>query len=505
MTAASVQALALAQLPVLQVLAPLAAAPVCSLLRGRAWPWLITLLASAAAFGVSLALLWSVLNHGPIDYALGGWPPPVGIAFRIDAVNAFVLMIVAGMSTVTLLYARASVEAEIARANHPLFYTSFLLCLTGLLGITITGDAFNFFVFLEISSLSTYTLVAMGAARDRRALTAAFNYLVMGTIGATFFLIGIGFLYILTGTLNMSDLAVRLAGQGDTTAVPVAFAFVTVGLGLKAAMMPLHAWLPNAYAYAPSAVTAFLAATATKTAIYGLMRFLFTVFGFEFRFEAELLPFLIMPLAIFAMFAASAVAVWQQDLKRLLAWSSIAQLGYMLLGISLAQQSEAGLVAAIVHLFNHALMKSAAFMAAGAFLYRTGSVTIAGLAGIGRQMPWTMGAFVIGGLSLIGVPGTVGFVSKWYLIRAAIEAGLWPVAILVVLSSLVAVAYVWRIVEVAWLQEPPRARLKTVEAPLGMLVPMWILAALCIVFGLDATDTVNAAQIAAQALLGSSR
>jgi len=212
-----------------------------------------------------------------------------------------------------------------------------------------------------------------------------------------------------------------------------------------------------------------------------------------------------MPLALFAMFAASAVAVWQRDIKRMLAWSSVAQLGYILLGLSLVQASEAGLVGAIVHLLNHALMKTACFMAVGAFLFRSGDVTVAGLAGIGRYMPWTMGAFVIGGLSLIGVPGTVGFISKWYLIRGALEAGLWPVAISIVLSSLIAVAYIWRVVEVAWFHEPPRARLKMVEAPAEMLVPMWIVAGLCIWFGINASDTVAATQAAADALLGGLR
>ncbi len=505
MTPASFLALAQLQLPVLQVLAPLLAAPLCALLRGRTLPWLFTLLASVAAFAVSLLLLSVVLDGGPVDYALGDWAPPVGIAFHVDAMNAFVLAIVSGMSTMTLLYARGSLESEIAASDHPLFYTAWLLCLTGLLGITATGDAFNFFVFLEISSLSTYTLVAMGSQRDRRALTAAFRYLMMGTIGATLYLIGVGFLYIITGTLNMADLAERLQGQRGTTALPVAFAFILVGLGLKAAVMPLHAWLPNAYAYAPTAVTVFLAATATKAAVYGMMRFLFTVFGFEFSFEANVLPYVFLPLALMAMFAASAVAVWQRDVKRMLAWSSIAQLGYILLGLSLARASEAGLVGSIVHLFNHALMKTACFMAVGAFLYRTGTVTVSGLAGIGRHMPWTMGAFVVGGMSLIGVPGTVGFISKWYLIRAALEAGLWPVAILIVLSSLIAVAYIWRIVEVAWFHEPPRARLKMVEAPVEMLVPMWIVAGLCVWFGLNATDTVALAEAAAAALLGGMR
>src|SRR5690606_2589495 len=201
----------------------------------------------------------------------------------------------------------------------------------GLLGVTITGDAFNVFVFLEISALSTYALVAAGAWTNRRALTAAYNYLIMGTVGATFYVIGIGMLYMVTGTLNMADLATRIAAHGNSSTVQMGFVFILVGIGLKLAMFPLHLWLPNAYSYAPSAVTVFLAATATKVAVYVLLPFMSSVFGFDSEFQASTLRLLVLPLAIIAMFAASIVAIFQHALKRMLAYSSIAQIGYILL------------------------------------------------------------------------------------------------------------------------------------------------------------------------------
>ena len=191
----------------------------------------------------------------------------------------------------------------------------------------ITGDAFNVFVFLEISSLSTYVLIAQGSHRDKRALTAAYNYLIMGTIGATFFVIGIGFLYMATGTLNMADLADRIAVQSDSRTIRAAFAFIVVGVGLKVAIYPLHLWLPNAYTFAPSAITAFLAATATKVAIYVLLRFMFSVFQPEFIAQVPTLEVIILPFALLAMFGASLTAIFQRDLKRMLAYSSIAQIG----------------------------------------------------------------------------------------------------------------------------------------------------------------------------------
>jgi len=486
-------------LPVLQVVGPLLAAPVCSLLRMRNLAWLFTLIVSVGAFLCSIYLLQTVMESGPISYEIGGWMAPLGIEYRVDASNGIVLLIISGISSVVLPFAKRSFEAEVPEKLHSLLYTAYILCLTGLLGITATADAFNVFVFLEISSLSTYVLVAAGSSSDRRALTAAYNYLILGTVGATFFVIGVGLLYMVTGSLNMADIAARLGTVEETRTVDVAFAFIVVGLALKLALFPLHTWLPNAYTYAPSAVTAFVAATATKAAVYLLLRFTFTVFGAGSGLLAPMAEMVGIPLAIAAMFAGSIAAIYQYNLKRMLAYSSIAQIGYMVLGFGML--SVTGVMATTLHLFNHALMKGALFMALGCVFLRIRSVHISDLAGIGRQMPWTMAAFVVGGLSLIGVPLTVGFISKWYLITAALEQEAWWLVLLIVASSLLAVIYIWRVIEAAYLKEPVPGRTVT-EAPLSMLIPTWVLVGANVYFGVNADFTVSVARAAAEGLVG---
>ena len=487
-------------MPALQVAIPLLAAPVCALLRGGRLPWLLALGVSWFAFYASITLLMQVMSTGDISYHMGNWAPPFGIEYRVDAINAFVLMIVSGISAIALPYARRSVAHEIDPRRHGQFYTAYLLCLTGLLGVTITGDAFNIFVFLEISSLSTYVLVASGARKDRRALTAAYNYLVLGTVGATFFVIGVGLLYMVTGTLNIADLAERLRPLADNRVVQAGFAFIIVGMGLKLAMFPMHTWLPNAYTYAPSAVTVFLAATATKVSVYVVLRFLFTVFGPTYGFVSLTFEFIFLPLALLAMLAGSAAAIYQSNLKRLFAYSSVAQLGYMVLGISLGNVT--GLTAAMLHLFNHALMKGALFMALGCVVFRIGAISVDAVRGLGREMPWTFAAIAGAGLSLIGVPTTVGFISKWYLILGAIENGWWPVVLLIVVSSLLAVIYVWKIIEAAYFGEKPEGRGAVTEAPLEMLVPLWVLVLANFYFGIDADLTTSVAGKVATIFLG---
>ncbi len=498
---ASVATGVLAHLPAIQVILPLLAAPMCVLTGRGQRAWGVALVVSWCAFVTAWGLLSQVLDHGVIRYELGGWAAPWGIEYRIDEINAFVLLIVSGISSLALVFARVSVAREIPEEKESLFYCAWMLCLTGLLGITITGDAFNVFVFLEISSLSTYVMVSLGS--HRRALVSAFRYLVMGTIGATFILIGVGLLYAMTGTLNMVDLAERIPQVSQTRTVYAAFAFLAVGIGLKMALFPFHAWLPGAYAEAPSAVTAFIAGTSTKVAVYVLLRFYFTVFGATFAFGELRFELFLMPLALICILVMSLIAIYQNDIKRTLAYSSLAQIGYMVLGISLV--SVAGLTGGIVHLFNHALMKSALFMSLGCVFYRVGSISLASLEGLGRRMPWTLGAFVVGALSLVGVPMTVGFVSKWYLIFAAIDRGWWPLAAFIVLTSLIALVYVWRVIEVAYFRTAQQgsAQAKVEEAPLLMLVPLWMLVAASVYFGLDTSLTVGVAERAAETLLGS--
>ncbi|MDH5534587.1 MAG: monovalent cation/H+ antiporter subunit D family protein, partial [Betaproteobacteria bacterium] len=436
-----------------------------------------------------------------ISYAIGSWAPPWGIEYRIDSVNAFLLVLVSLIASVVVVYSRESVAAEVPREQHYLFYTMYALCLSGLLGIAATGDGFNLFVFLEISSLSSYVLIALG--RDRRALMASYQYLIMGTIGATFIVIGVGLLFLMTGTLNLADMAARLPGISETRPILAALAFLTVGICLKLALFPLHLWLPNAYAYAPSAVTAFLAATATKVSLYVLLRFYYSVFGESVVFAALPMGEILLALSLAAMFIASTVAIFQHDVKRLFAYSSVAQIGYITLGVSL--DTLTGLTGGIVHLFNHALTKGALFLLLGGIALRLGAVRFQDIGGIARVMPLTSFGIVLAGLSLIGVPGTVGFVSKWYLVLAALESGLWWLAVLIVLSSLLAVIYVWRFVEVAYFREPSAAIANLREPPLSMLAVSWLMVAACVYFGLNASLTVGGAAQAAAELLGSGR
>jgi multicomponent Na+:H+ antiporter subunit D len=416
--------------------------------------------------------------------------------------SGFVLMLIATVGAVTIPFAYRSVAREIAEDRQAWFYCMYLLCLAGLLGITVTGDAFNAFVFLEISSLATYVLIALG--RDRRALLAAFQYLIMGTIGATFYVIGVGLLYLLTGTLNMVDIAARLgaAWPDHSRAVIAALAFVTVGVSLKLALFPLHTWLPNAYAYAPSWITAFLAATATKVAIYLLLRFFFSIFGVAIDLRALPTTEIIVALSIAAMLVASFIAVFETNLKRMLAYSSVAQIGYITLGVGLVNQ--AGLTGGLAHIANHAIMKAALFLAIGAVFYRLGTVELADLAGAGRRMPLTMAAFTIAGFGLVGTPGTAGFISKWYLAVGALDKGWWALVIVIVASSLLALVYVGRVLEVAWMREPP-ANSRARDPPPSMLVPAGVFAAATVYLGLDTEWTVGIAGTVAKSLLAGLR
>jgi multicomponent Na+:H+ antiporter subunit D len=488
-------------LPALQVVIPLMSAPLIVLAGNRKLAWIIAFIASASAFVISYALLIQVLDGSYISYWMGGWAPPLGIEYRIDALNALVLLLISGIGTIVLPYAYESVKTEIPKSQHTLFCALFMLCLTGLLGMVATGDAFNVFVFLEISSLSTYVLVALGAHKNPRALTAAYDYLIMGTIGATFFVIGLGMLYMATGTLNMADLADRIADQGTNRTIRAGFAFIVVGMGLKVAIYPLHHWLPNAYTFAPSAVSAFLAATATKAAIYVLLRFLFSVYNPAFDFADWTLYIIFIPFSLAAMFVASFVAVFQTNVKRMLAYSSIAQIGYMLLGIAMLNVT--GLSASIVHLVNHGVTKAALFMGVGAMVMYSGSAFFNDLNGLGRKMPLTGAALVASGLSLIGVPGTAGFISKWVLVQAAFENGWWLIAIAIMLSSLLAVIYVWRMFEVLYLTAPSED-CTAKDPPLPMLIPMLLLAGASIWLGFDTDLTLGTARVAAEGLLAGS-
>ena len=475
------------------------AAPICIILRSARAAWIVALLVTWGAFAASVLLLLHVIDHGTITYAIGNWAPPWGIEYRIDLLSGMVLVTVSAVGALSMIFARRSVAAEVPSDRVYLFYAMYLLCFTGLMGIPITGDAFNLFVFLEISALSSYVLISLG--RDRRALMAAFRYLIMGTLGATFYIIGVGLMYMMTGTLNMADLAARIPDLIHVRTIQVALAFLTVGISLKLALFPLHLWLPNAYTFAPTVVTVFLAATATKVAVYVLIRIVYTVFNGPVIFAAMPINEMLVVLGVLSMLGGALTAIWETNVKRLLAFSSISQIGYMVLGLGLAELS--GLAGSIVHIFNHAMIKAMLFMAIGCVVFRVGSADLVAIRGFGKRMPVTAACIVVGGLSLVGAPLTLGFVTKWLLLQGVLAKGWWWVAALIVVASLLALVYVWRIVSAAYLHPPTDRVSAATEAPPEMLLALVALTIANVVIAVDGSLVGGFALAAAKQLLGS--
>ena len=424
-------------LPIVIVASPLVASFLLPLVgwwrREAAYPVFLGALSLSA--GASVVAARTVLAEGPLAYHLGGWAPPWGIAFHVDHLAALLLALLSGMGLAVGIFSKRSVLAELPEREVP-FYTVYLLLITGVTGMVATADMFNLYVFLEIASLTSYALVSIGSGR---AVVAAFRYLVLGTVGAAFYLLSVGYLYSVAGTLNMADLAEVLPALYASNAVRVGFAFFVVGMAIKMALFPVHAWLPAAYANAPSAVSAIVAATTTKVAAYALIRV--TFFVFEPRFVIELFPVtaLLGVAGAVAMVLGSVLAIAQTDLKRMLAYSSVAQVGYIVLGVGMANAT--ALTGSVLHLVNHAVMKGCLFLAAGAIVYRTGCREIPRLRNLSRRMPWTAAVFTVAAFSMIGLPPFGGFFSKLYLILGAIEGERWVFLALILLSSVLALAY----------------------------------------------------------------
>ncbi len=426
----------------------------------------------------------SVLRYGPTQYQLGGWQPPWGIEFRVDHLTAFMLALVSLLGWLAAVYAKKSVEQELPE-KISLFWTLYMLLITGLLGIIITGDMFNLFVLLEVASLSGYALVASG--RDK-APFASLRYLIIGTIGASFYLIGIGYLYVATGSLNMEDLRMLLPDLYGSRVVQTAFVFIFIGFAIKIALFPLHSWQPDAYTYAPSAVSVIISTAVAKTFVYALIRIIFSVF--TLGFIKEILPVfgIICWAAAVAIIIGSIFAINQYNLKRMLAYSSIANVGYIILAVGLAPSSSLGLTPAVMHILNHAVIKGCMFMAACGFIYRYNLWDIRQFAGLGRRMPYTSLAMILAALAMIGMPPGVGFVTKWYLIRAALEARGYVFVAVIFASTLLMIVYFWRVIEIMYIRTEKEAILPggggVNEIPASMLVPGLFLGVLSFVFGI---------------------
>ena len=484
-------------LPVIVVVAPLLAAPLCLIFHRSAR--FIALGVCVLILACAVTMFTQAVEGFTWRYALGGWPAPWGIAYRVDLLGALLVLLLGVIAVVVALFCGRGLVRRAFGDGGRYFYALFLLCLAGLLGIVATNDLFNVFVFLEISALSSYALIGMN--RGGHAPLAAYRYLVMGAVGATFFLIGIGYLYMITGTLNLDDLAERLPAVSSSRVAVAALAFISAGLAMKMALFPVHWWLPDAYTFAPSPVSALLAAVSTKVGIYLVVRLFFGVFGAEFAFERMGFGAALLLLSSAAIVVASVTAIYQDNVKRMMAYSSVSQIGCITLGIGLA--SAAGVGAGLVYLFNHALIKGGLFLALGCIAQRLGGARIEHFAGLGQRMPWTMAAIVAGGLSLIGVPLTAGFIGKWLLVGAALEAGQWPLALVVLAGSLLTAIYVWRLIEAAYLRPAPAgAGDERCEAPFALLAPVWILIVLNLYIGLHSDALVESATVAARTITG---
>jgi multicomponent Na+:H+ antiporter subunit D len=475
------------QTPILIVVLPLVFALLAPLIglwrKGLCYYWVVLTL-SICAFS-SIDTLFAVVSGGTIYYHLGGWPPPFGIEYVIDHLNAMMLVIISVISLVVAIYSKRSVEQELP-GKIVYFYTVFLLQVTGFLGIVITGDLFNLFVFLEIASLAGYALVAIG---EDGAPVASFRYIVMGTIGACFYLLGVGYIYIATGSLNMADVFGLLPQLYHSRVIMMAVAFILVGLAIKMALFPLHAWLPDAYTKAPSASSALIAPLMTKISLYVMIRILFSVF--QPSLIIDLLPVLkIMTWAGFiAILGGAFMALAQTDFKRMLCYVVVAEVGYIVGGVGLA--NEIAIKGAILHILNDAVMTVGLFTVAGIIRYKTNGHKTSDFRELFKKMPLTMSAFVISTLSIIGVPPTCGFFSKWYLVQGAIIAGHWAFVAALLFSSLICVVLFFRIIEIGYVFRSPHEgdshsadrSVKIDEAPLSMLIPTVVIALAIILIG----------------------
>jgi len=454
----------------------------------------IALVALAMATGSAVGLLFRVMNEGVIVYRLAGWDPPWGISYYVDHLNALVLVVVAVVALANLIPAKKSIEREFPD-NQGAFYTLYILMVTGLLGIVVTGDAFNLYVLLEIAALTGYGLLAMG--EGGRAPLATLNYLYMGTIGACFYLLGVGYLYIMTGSLNMVDIAGLLPSIYESKAVVAAFIICMVGVWLKMAFFPLHAWLPNSYTYASSPASSLIAPLATKVMIYVMIRLILTVFTPDFTFITLSISKAVVWLAVVAIVMGAFLALKERSLKKMLTYIIVAEVGYMVGGAWLGNR--AGMTGAILHIANDALMTLCVFLAVGNIVYRTKGHHFENLQGLFKKMPFTMGGFVIGAVSIIGVPPTCGFFSKWYLITGAIQSGQYHFMVALLFSSLVSVVLFFRVIEISY-YEPfsdhhghghDHHTTPMEEAPLSMVIPLLIVAAGLILVGLYTGDIVE--------------
>lgn len=488
------------QLPALLVVIPLLTAlatPLLAYFSARVARWVV-IGAMLAAHLCSLGIIKRVLAEGNWHYHFGGWQPPWGIEYAVDPLGGGMAVLISFLSLLVLFYSGPYLKEE-TWLRTGMFYSLYLLLSVGLMGMVVTGDAFNLYVFLEISSLSAYALIAAGGAR---ATVAAFRYLLIGTVGASLYLLGVGYLYAVTGTLNMADLVVRLQPLFESQVVLVAVVMIFTGMGIKMALFPMHGWLPDAYTYAPPPATAFISGVMTKVSAYVLLRYFFFIVGAMNGPVPAVLE--VMGWAAAAgIIIGSIMAIAQSDFRRMLAYSSVAQVGYIALGLAIGNFY--GLVGSMLHILNHAIMKSCLFLVAGGVKWKTGEHHIAKYAELSKRMPLTMGALLIAALSMVGLPPTAGFFSKWYLVLGAMERSMWIFIGVIVVSSLLNAVYFFRVLEHVYMRKRSAQETFVLETkrdleqqavprgelPANMLIPILVLGVGILVLGIFNEQVVS--------------
>lgn len=462
----------------------------------RNWCGPAACIAMVVALAGSLHFVGITLQGRTIHYAAEGWAPPWGIEVIINPFSAFILAVISSVCLAILFYSISSLEEEIPQDAKGWYYTVFLLLVASMMGMGITNDMFNMYVFIEVTGISACALVL--AKNSKMATDASFKYLLLATVGSGFVLFGITLLYLITGHLNITFVAQEIALVGDQYPYLIwtVLSFFLVGFGIKSALFPLHIWLPDAHSAAPTSSSAILSGLVVKAYIVALIKFYYLIFGFDLLDEI-FLRHLILIMATAAMLGGSLFAFVQLNLKRRLAYSSVAQVGYIFLGIGLG--SATALTAAILHIFNHSVMKACLFMAAGAIHHQTGHKQVNHLQGIGYEMPITMCAFSVAALSMVGIPLFSGFISKWYLAQGSIEAGMPSFVALLVLSGLLNASYFLPIIWQAFFdvdrKQPKTFSLDTIPFP--MKASLVVLALMVVYFGIQPELPLTLARMAA--------
>lgn len=436
--------------------------------------WIVSTVVSFVLFILALYGIAVTQQLPMIVYKMGNWPPPLGIVMAFDSFSAFMVLII---SIIVFTGSLFSLRYMSNYTGQWKFYTLFMLMTAGMMGICITGDLFNMFVFLEIAAISSYALVAFGV--DAEELEASFKYIVMGEIGGLTFLLAIALIYAKTSTLNLADISTSLQVIRHTTFFSMTLGMMLFAFSIKAALVPFHSWLPDAYPAAPAPISSLLAGICTKVfGIYTMARIVFNVFGLT-RASDPLFFNILIGLGLLSISFAGLTAFNQKDYKRLLAYSSISQVGFIMLGFGIGNYY--GVVGAILYILAHGLAKALLFLTSGSVVHATGTRDLQKLAGLGERMPTTAWSFRIGALSVIGLPPLVGFFAKLLIIMGAIKAGFIWLAILAIVLSVLSLAYLLKIESSVFMK---KGKIDAKTAPFTMRIAMVFLVVLIVLLGI---------------------